>query len=125
MNTTHKVHHLSFGHHLLTTESGSSQYDRDVLLQKLLDRGHNPINLNLVEQPFVMNAHNATWEHFLRVVPEVCRVWCGWWCFVLLLVVGLSVHEVLRCTVAVPTYLSAGVYVRRTSYAWSTGLPNA
>ena len=97
MNTTHRVHHLSFGHHLLTAEGGASQQQRDRLLEKLLDRGHNPINLNLVEQPFVMPAPNATWEHFLRVVPEVrgcvgawvrgcagawVRGWFGWWWWV-------------------------------------------
>eukprot|EP00750_Incisomonas_marina_P028006 INCI6328.1.p1 GENE.INCI6328.1~~INCI6328.1.p1 ORF type:complete len:512 (-),score=47.67 INCI6328.1:198-1733(-) len=75
MNVTHKIHHLSFGHHLLEADSApGGKAKAHFLMQELLARGHNPLNLDLVEQPFVMEHPNATWEHFLKVVPEIYRM---------------------------------------------------
>lgn len=72
---THKIHHLSFGHHLLEADAiPGGKSNAHFLMQELLARGHNPLNLDLVEQPFVMEHPNATWEHFLKVVPEIYRM---------------------------------------------------
>jgi len=71
MNTTHILHHLSFGHHLLSSDQGVSGAR---LLAELLARGHSPVNLNLVQRPYVMETTNGTWEHFLKVVPEIYRM---------------------------------------------------